>query len=260
MFGLLAPKSGSSCIATTAGSPTVGNIPVSDGDITNSWQPQEMMPSLLTQQLYHPGILYMPQSNFTSLSTFGRISAGVNGTNSNQTGSQGCFIGYATAASSGSKGGQQVTATTYVQYNLAPKFITYLMIPASGDLLNMRTWVGFVDVDPTQNDTPQGNYIAFSYATGRDSSVHWYSVTSNSSSNYTIQDTGIAIVAGSAYALAFDASNPNYVVFYINGQPVTTHTNNLPTASTGLGFSVTTTTTNSSAKNIRINSIWLECL
>jgi|SRR5581483_8490362 len=257
MFGPLAPKAGSPQIVNTNNNPLAGYLPYSNGDGTYSWNALQMMPSLGNQPKLFGG--YVVASNSaTALTNFGRTSAGsTQGTGSNAVDSTGSFINYLTAGTTGSTAGQSPGAWT--EYRYSPRMVACLKFPSSGDLVNIRFYCGLWSSTGPNSDAANNTACAsFRYSTAADGGFFQTMTQVGSSNLRTLKSTGVAVTAGTIYYMAIDASNSNFINFYINGTLVNTHNTNLPTGSTTMGSSVITITTENVAKNIKIGAIYFE--
>lgn len=170
----------------------------------------------------------------TTISTFGFAAPTTAGAATGVSTTTGQFISYASAAAINSTAGWSTTLLS--AYENAPIF--YAVIRTSADISSQRIWVGFTS-NPAAMTTidvaPPTQVAAFRYSTAA-GDVNWQGVTS-SAVGQTVTNTAIPVVANTTYVLAVDMTDPNRVVYFINGALVgQTTTANRPAAATVLGY------------------------
>lgn len=163
---------------------------------------------------------------------------------------------YTTTAASGVDAGL-ITALTLLQTRWGPLSYTRMLTDASA-ITSTRLIVGLVSADNSANAGPasSGAYATaagawFRYDTGVDGTAFWRTVTGDGA-NATVTTTTTAIAAATEYELKIEVNSAGTSVrFFINNALVATHTTNLPTTSTGLGYLCRLRTLTTSARALR---------
>jgi len=265
LFGNLHRKAGSPRIVTSQTNPPpgLGFVPQSNGNGTWSWVAKQLFPGIGATPRTWGSLTTNTIGGTTLNNAYGRITGSPNvGTVTNAASAFGSVMNMASSASTGSNAGYTANGP-FTRYQLAPRFIAPIIFPASGDLVNMKFYGGMFTASPGNNDpgsfTTDG--FGFYYATTQ-TGVYFRSITCNNggSSNYTLTTLPVAILPATLYLLAADATNPNYIKFYINGQLYATHNTNLPTAANSLGFDFLTYTTENVTKNLQIGIYFQDSL
>lgn len=157
------------------------------------------------------------------------------GTASNVSDSSGHYV---QLSGDGAIAGIQIATTEVVKTEIGP---VCTFVVKTGALLPVqateRIWIGMSSADLSGSDSPTGAHVmAFRYAISTDGTVFWRTVTNDGGADAgTPTTTTVAIAASTRYVLTVDASDSTSIKFYINGTLASTHTTNLPTATTALG-------------------------
>jgi hypothetical protein len=224
------------------------------GDVNTNWQ--TIQDSFNNDTILTDALVWFIQKNGMSgaFSTVG-ISTPTNyGTLSSLLDSSGDYVNCLSSTSvNGEAGIQRTTADAIARDQSAIMTMIIKTGPNSSDLSGVRIWCGAFSSDPYVSDDPTGHLAAFRYSTNADGTAYWRTATKDGST-LNVTTTSTAIAANTRYVLkvVFGASN---VKFYIDGTLVATHSSNLPTGSTAMGYSVVSTNITAAAHNFRISKI-----
>ncbi|MBL7487086.1 ubiquitin-activating E1 FCCH domain-containing protein [Frankia sp. AgW1.1] len=146
-----------------------------------------------------------------------------------------------------------------------PRWSPYMVARVRTDpsaITSTRIGVGLVSADIASNMGPStsaaytvaaGAFVRYSSAA--DGSTFWRTVTGDGA-NATVNTASVAVAADTAYTIAIEFNSANTAVrFWINGTLVATHTTNIPSGSTALGYIARLRTLSSSARAIRVGRI-----
>ena len=180
---------------------------------------------------------------------------------------------FATAATVNDTAGTYQNIAQFVRGNLAGGAngffnVSRIVLPdanyGSGST-GARVWIGMTSQTSgtmVQSDNPTGNYAGFSYNTNRND-VNWQFITKDNSTQNII-DTGVPLVTGKAYDF-YVYTPPNGTTIYWRVDNLNdgvmqegSTTNNLPINTTYLRGSAGISTLTTTARNIRVNKIYVE--
>lgn len=116
------------------------------------------------------------------------------------------------------------------------------------DVTSSRIWCGLFTNAPESTDDPTGNLAAFRFSTGA-SDTNWMACVKDGST-LNPQSTGVAVATDTMYLLRVE-TDASEVRFFINSTLVYTHTTNLPSIDTAMGYHVGVTTLTGSARSLR---------
>jgi hypothetical protein len=145
-----------------------------------------------------------------------------------------------------------VSAFGPVQTRWGPLFYARIMTDASA-ITSTRLWAGLTSAElATLAADPTTQHVAaFRYDTGLDGTAFWRCVTAGGSAA-TVTTSTVAIAANTSYELKIEVDSAGTAVrFYVNGTLAATHTTNLPTTSTALGYTVRLRTLAAAARALR---------
>lgn len=171
-------------------------------------------------------------------------------TTSNTDDADGPWLNHATAATTGSASGM-ASAFTVCRRDWLPDVTFRIKTPST--LSNTRHWIGLINQSMDASEATTGDHVAaFRYSTAVDSSGKWQAVTNDGGPSPTVTDTGVSRSADTAYTMRIRCLASS-VEFYINGALVATHTTDLPSASTLLGYAVRAIALANNARSIKWN-------
>jgi hypothetical protein len=149
-----------------------------------------------------------------------------------------------------------ISAFGPVQTRWGPLFYTRITTDASA-ITSTRLWAGLTSAELaalTADPTTQ-HVAAFRYDTGLDGTAFWRCVTAGGSAA-TVTVSTVAIAAATSYELKIEVNSAGTSVrFFVNGVLAATHTTNLPTTSTALGYIVRLRTLAASARALRLGRV-----
>ncbi len=147
-----------------------------------------------------------------------------------------------------------ITAFTVMRRDWEPEMVLRIKTPA--DITSLGYWLGLFSASPDNAADPAIHLAAFRYYTSTDGTAFWRCATKDGTT-INVTTTTVAITVNTPYTLRVDCRVAANVKFYINGTLVATHTANLPTATTLLGWGVRVTTLVAAARKIMYSRTWL---
>ena len=228
------------------GSGTADENSVLKGDQTYGDPPDLHWKRVFCQHTVNPGATTITTSGFAAAPT-----VNANSTVNSDT-ADAPHISYTTTASSGNAAGWISPSFVVARRAWNPDFAA--RITTAGALSAQRIWIGMMStsLDAVQDPTTQ-HVAAFRYDTTADGTAFWRTVTCDGSTA-NVTTTTVAIAAASYYVLRIVLRSGS-VKFYINGTLAATHTTNLPTTSTTLGYAARLTALAAAARTISISSL-----
>lgn len=169
----------------------------------------------------------------------------------------GAGVSYTTTAASGVDTGV-ISAFGVVQSRWAPLFYTRITTDASA-ITSTRLWAGLTSAElaALAADPTTQHVAAFRYDTGLDGTEFWRTVTTGGTAS-TVTTTTVAIAAATSYELLVEGNSAGTAYrFFVNGVLAATHTTNLPTTTTALGYLVRLRTLAASARALRLGRLAL---
>ncbi len=172
----------------------------------------------------------------------------------------GAGVSYTTTAASGVDTGV-ISAFGVVQSRWAPLFYARVTTDASA-ITSTRLVAGLVSAEIAADAGPAstGAYAVahgawFRYATDVDATAFWRTVTGGGT-NATVTTTTVAIATATSYELLIEGNSAGTAYrFFVNGALAATHTTNLPTTTTALGYLVRLRTLAASARALRLGRL-----
>jgi hypothetical protein len=246
---------GETAFATTAGAVVWG--PVGSGGRlhlrTRAGHEDELMAPVLRRQM-----TVAAPGNGTTLVTDGTAAPTVATTNVTAAADDvaaGPGVSYTTTAASGVDTGV-ISAFGVVQSRWAPLFYARITTDASA-ITSTRLWAGLTSAElaALSADPTTQHVAAFRYDTGLDGTAFWRTVTTGGTAS-TVTTTTVAIAANTSYELLVEGNSAGTAFrFFVNGVLAATHTTNLPTTTTGLGYLVRLRTLAASARALRLGRV-----